>query len=106
MNFHSKRKGKAMFSFFQSKKQSESQDNSIESLIEEDQGLLDLLSPDSIEEHPSYVRLGGNYVRTLAVAHFANEVTANFLSKLHMMNANVSIIHHIEPTSADDMIKA
>lgn len=95
-----------MFSFFQSKKQSESQDNSIESLIEEDQGLLDLLSPDSIEEHPSYVRLGGNYVRTLAVAHFANEVTANFLSKLHMMNANVSIIHHIEPTSADDMIKA
>lgn len=88
------------------KKDVQQQEQSIESLIEEDHGLLDILSPDSIEEHPDYIRLGGNYVRTLAVAHFMNDVSANFLEKLHMLNANVSITHHIEPTSADDMIKA
>lgn len=94
-----------LFDLFK-KKSAPQQEETVESLIEADHGLLDLLSPDSIEEHPNYLRLGGNYVRTLAVAHFANDVSANFLAKLHMMSANVSIVHHMEPTSADDMVKA
>lgn len=79
---------------------------SVESLLDEHRGFLDLISPDSIEEQIDYLRLGGNYIRTLAVAHFSNTVTANFLEKLHTISANVSVIHHIEPTSADKMIKS
>ncbi|WP_245739691.1 VirB4 family type IV secretion system protein [Thermoflavimicrobium dichotomicum] len=75
-------------------------------MIGENQALLELLSPDSIEEKDSYIRLGGNYVRTLAVAYFSKEVEANFLEKLHHINANVSVIHHIEPTESEHMVKA
>ncbi len=72
----------------------------------EENSLLDIFAPDSIEERDSYLRLGSNYVRTLAVAHFSNQVEAGLLEKLHTMSANVSVIHHIEPTPADSMIKA
>lgn len=82
------------------------QEVQIEHLVEQDYTFLDVLSPDSIEEKDNYLRLGGNYVRTLAVAHFSNEVQAGFLEKLHNMSANVSIVHHIEPTFSEDMQKA
>ena len=67
---------------------------------------LDILSPDSIEEHDNYMRLGNNYVRTLVVTHFSNNVTGGFLDKLHSIGSNVSVIHHIEPTSAEAMIRS
>lgn len=90
--------------FFQKKPVRE--ESTIEQYITEENSILDIFSPDSIEEQESYLRLGANYVRTLAVAHFSNQVEAGFLEKLHTMSANVSVIHHIEPTPADGMIKA
>lgn len=90
--------------FFKKKKKQEVV--AIESLVDQDYAFLDILSPDSIEERENYVRLGGNYVRTLAVAHFSNTVHAGFLEKLHNMSANVSVIHHIEPSNSEDMVKA
>ncbi|MED4587870.1 VirB4 family type IV secretion system protein [Priestia flexa] len=79
---------------------------SLEQFVDDQSNLLDILSPDSIEEHDTYIRLGSNYVRTLVVAHFSNNVTAGFLDKLHSIGSNVSIIHHIEPTSAETMIRS
>ncbi|MBE2977748.1 VirB4 family type IV secretion system protein [Priestia megaterium] len=79
---------------------------SLETFVDEQSTFLDILSPDSIEEHDTYMRLGSNYVRTLVVAHFSNNVTAGFLEKLHSIGSNVSIIHHIEPTSAEAMIRS
>lgn len=93
---------KSLFSKFKKKKE----ESALESFVDEQTTFLDILSPDSIEEHDTYMRLGSNYVRTLAVAHFSNNVTAGFLEKLHSIGSNVSVIHHIEPTSAEAMIKS
>jgi type IV secretory pathway VirB4 component len=90
--------------FFQKTKPTEEPD--IENSITDESYLLDSFSPDSIEEGANYLRLGGNYVRTLAVSHFSNQVEAGFLEKLHTMSSNVSVIHHIEPTPSHEMIKA
>ncbi|WP_065451335.1 VirB4 family type IV secretion system protein [Bacillus sp. 445_BSPC] len=78
----------------------------LENFVDDQSTFLDILSPDSIEEHDSYMRLGSNYVRTLAVAHFSNNITAGFLDKLHSIGSNVSVIHHIEPTSSEAMVRA
>ncbi|SFQ86500.1 VirB4 family type IV secretion system protein [Priestia endophytica] len=93
-----------MFKLFSGKKKNE--EVSLENLVENNSNFLDILSPDSIEENDNYMRLGSNYVRTLAVAHFSNEVYIGFLDKLHNLGANVSVVHHIEPMSSDAMIKA
>ncbi|MDZ3956292.1 hypothetical protein U0X36_26120 [Bacillus thuringiensis] len=77
----------------------------IENMMLDNSTFLDIIAPDSIQEHEDYMRLGGNYIRTLAIAHFANDIRANFLEKLHNINANVSVVHHIEPTSIEGMIK-
>lgn len=79
---------------------------SLEHFVDDHSTFLDILSPDSIEEHDSYMRLGSNYIRTLVVAHFSNNITAGFLDKLHSIGSNVSVIHHIEPTSSDTMVRA
>jgi type IV secretory pathway VirB4 component len=78
---------------------------SLETYVEQGT-FLDILAPDSIEEHDTYIRLGSNYVRTLVVSHFSNDVMAGFLDKLHSIGSNVSVIHHIEPTSAEAMIRS
>ncbi|MDQ0418755.1 hypothetical protein J2Z48_002959 [Croceifilum oryzae] len=78
---------------------------SIENLIGNNSGLLNMISPDSIEEHRNYVRFGGNFCRTLAVTKFSSDIEANFLERLHNMSHNVSVIHHIEPTSIEEMKK-
>ncbi|MEI5915119.1 MULTISPECIES: VirB4 family type IV secretion system protein [Bacillus] len=77
----------------------------IESMMLDNSTFLDIIAPDSIQEHEDYMRLGGNYIRTLAIAHFSNDIRANFLEKLHNINANVSVVHHIEPTPVEGMIK-
>jgi type IV secretory pathway VirB4 component len=61
--------------------------------------------PTRIEEHEDYMILGNYHVRTLVVALFSNKVEAGFLDNLHTLGANISIVHHIEPTSAEAMIK-
>ncbi|SFX75311.1 hypothetical protein SAMN04487866_12244 [Thermoactinomyces sp. DSM 45891] len=76
---------------------------SLENMIGDNSGFLNMVSPDSVEEQQNYIRLGGNYCRTLAVAHFSSDVEANFLERLHNVNANVSVIHHIEPASSSAM---
>ena len=92
---------KFLSKFFNKKKEI-----SLESFVDEHSTFLDILSPDSIEEHDTYMRLGSNYVRTLVVAHFSNHVISGFLDNLHSIGSNVSIIHHIEPTSTEAMIKS
>lgn len=92
-----------MFGFLKKKKQDVSEPT-LETQV--NTSLLDLLSPDSIEEKVDYIRLGGNYCRTLCVSYFANDVQANFLQNLHNLPHNISIIHHIEPTNPDGMIKS
>lgn len=92
-----------MFGLFKKK---ETPKQTLESMIDDNRGFLDVLSPDSIEEQPDFIRLGGNYCRTLCVSHFTNDVQASFLQNLHNVPHNVSIIHHIEPTDSDDMIKS
>lgn len=79
---------------------------SLENFVDDHSTFLDILSPDSMEEHDTYMRFGSNYVRTLVVAHFSNHVIGGFLDNLHSIGSNVSIIHHIEPTSTDAMIKS
>jgi type IV secretory pathway VirB4 component len=79
---------------------------SLETYVDDQSTFLDILSPDSIEECDTYLRFGSNYVRTLAVAHFSNNVTAGFLEDLHSIGSNVSVIHHIEPTSSEQMIRS
>lgn len=81
-------------------------EQSLENFVDDHSTFLDILSPDSIEEHDTYMRFGSNYVRTLVVAHFSNHVIGGFLDNLHSIGSNVSIIHHIEPTSTDAMIKS
>ena len=79
---------------------------SLETFVDDHSTFLDILSPDSIEEQDTYMRLGSNYVRTLVVAHFSNNVMGGFLDKLHSIGSNVSVIHHIEPTSSETMVKS
>ncbi|PGZ17627.1 hypothetical protein COE43_12645 [Bacillus cereus] len=74
-------------------------------MIQSNNVFLELLSPDSVEETQDYIRLGSNYVRTLAVAYFATDIYAGFLDKLHSLEGNISIIHHIKPTSAEQTLK-
>ncbi|MED1107679.1 VirB4 family type IV secretion system protein [Bacillus paramycoides] len=80
-------------------------DDSIDYMIQSNNVFLELLSPDSVEETQDYIRLGSNYVRTLAVAYFATDIYAGFLDKLHSLEGNISIIHHIKPTSAEHTLK-
>lgn len=93
-----------MFGFF--KRQKKNTEDTIESRVDINRGFLDILAPDSIEEKVDYIRLGGNYCRTLCVSYFTNEVQANFLQNLHNLPYNISVIHHIEPTDSDNMIKS
>lgn len=90
--------------FFRRFKKIPDESKDLEKLFET-HSLPNLLAPDSVEEAQDHIRFGGNYVRTLAVAQFSNEVTAGFLEKLHNINANVSVVHHIEPANSDTMIK-
>lgn len=53
-----------MFGFFNKKKEPPAP-KTLESMIGENRGFLDVISPDSIEEQADYIRLGGNYCRTL-----------------------------------------
>ena len=95
-----------MLDFLSKWKGKNKQEVSLETFVDEQSTFLDILSPDSIEEHDNYMRLGNNYVRTLVVTHFSNNVTGGFLDKLHSIGSNVSVIHHIEPTSAEAMIRS
>ena len=95
-----------MLGFLSKFKKKKNEEASLESFVDDNSTFLDILSPDSIEEHDTYMRLGSNYVRTLVVSHFSNNVTAGFLEKLHSIGSNVSVIHHIEPTSAEAMIRS
>jgi type IV secretory pathway VirB4 component len=93
-----------MFGLFNRKKAEP--EKTLESMIDDNRGFLDIIAPDSIEEQFDYIRLGGNYARTLCVSYFTNDVQANFLQNLHNIPHNVSIVHHIEPSASDDMIKS
>lgn len=73
--------------------------------IEPESKLSANIMPLRIEEHEDYLILGNYYVRTLVVSLFSNNVEAGFLDTLHSLGANISIVHHIEPTSAEAMIK-
>ncbi|AZV45668.1 hypothetical protein BAOM_p015 (plasmid) [Peribacillus asahii] len=95
-----------MMKFLSKLKGKKQEEASLENFVDEHSTFLDILSPDSIEEHDTYMRFGSNYVRTLAVAHFSNNVTSGFLEKLHSIGSNVSVVHHIEPTSAEAMIRS
>ena len=95
-----------MMKFLSKLKGKKKEEASLENFVDEHSTFLDILSPDSIEEHDTYMRFGSNYVRTLAVAHFSNNVTSGFLEKLHSIGSNVSVVHHIEPTSAEAMIRS
>ncbi|TCS94848.1 VirB4 family type IV secretion system protein [Hazenella coriacea] len=94
-----------MFGFFNKKKEPPAP-KTLESMVGENRGFLDIISPDSIEEQADHIRLGGNYCRTLCVSHFTNDIQANFLQNLHNIPYNVSIVHHIEPSDSHDMIKS
>ncbi|ULL18343.1 hypothetical protein DVH26_30090 [Paenibacillus sp. H1-7] len=93
-----------MISIFRRKKKQTEDRPHLEQLMDDNSAFLDMLAPDSIQEELDHLRLGRNYVRVLAVAHYANDVLINWLSGLHETSGNISLSHHIAPRSSEGMI--
>lgn len=63
---------------------------------EYDDYLLTALSPDHIEEHNSFVKLGSNFTRTLVVMDFVTVLSQEDIQELSELPYNVSITYHFD----------
>lgn len=57
--------------------------------------ILNMLSPDSIEEKENYVRSGTNYTRTLVAVEFASVVNQEVIQKLNDLSDNISVVQYL-----------
>jgi type IV secretory pathway VirB4 component len=82
------------------------EENRIEFLMNEDlSGLKNAIAPSIFKEHSTYIQLGENYVRTLAIIDYPSTVHGNWLSKLYRFKGNVSLSFHLNPDTSEKMIK-
>jgi len=68
-------------------------------------GLKNAIAPSIMKEHPTYVQLGSNFVRTLAVLAYPTKVMGNWLSELYRFKGNVSVSFHLKPDMNSKMVK-
>lgn len=74
-----------------------------------DAGMLrinDLIAPEVIENHETYLRVGNRYMRTLIVVGYPPTVSFGWLQRLYSMAANIDISTHVEPMPTPNMIKS
>lgn len=64
------------------------------------------IAPDIIQEEWDYIRLGGNFCRTIAVINYPNTVKPNWLQRLYRFRGNLSITTHLVPKEADKIINS
>lgn len=57
--------------------------------------ILNLISPDSIEEKENYIRSGTNYTRTLVVVEYSSILVREYIRKLSDISDNISIVQYI-----------
>ena len=77
--------------FFRKKKEESLE----ESYYNANEHILNLLSPDSIEEKESYVRSGTNYTRTLVVVEYSSIIVQEYVQRLNDPSDNISVIQYI-----------
>lgn len=77
--------------FFRKKKEESLE----ESYYNANEHILNLLSPDSIEEKESYVRSGTNYTRTLVVVEYSSIIVQEYVQRLNDLSDNISVIQYI-----------
>lgn len=93
-----------IFDIFKRKSVSgESEEEFASSLLEYDNGLLSVLSPDYIQEHDNYVQLGSNYTRTLMLMDYNTLLSQEDIQEWSEISDNVSISYHIKKISTSEV---
>ncbi|MBY0077951.1 DUF87 domain-containing protein [Priestia aryabhattai] len=68
-------------------------------------GLKNRIAPSVYKEGSTFIQLGENFVRTLAVIDYPTEPEDNWLSRLYRFKGNVTISFHLEPKTSEKMSK-
>lgn len=76
-----------------------------ESFDEGNLNLQDLLSPDSIKETPTYMRMGGNYVKTLVAVNYKPILDREKILEMSEMSDNVSIVFYVQEIDSYEVQK-
>ncbi|MDT0193673.1 TrsE [Exiguobacterium sp. BG5(2022)] len=93
-----------LFDLFKKKSSfNESEEEFASSLLEYDNGLLSVLSPDYIQEHDNYVQLGSNYTRTLMLMDYNTLISQEDIQEWSEISDNVSISYHIKKISTNEV---
>lgn len=80
--------------------------NSIQSsVLDYNYNILNMLSPDSIEETETYVRSGGNYTRTLVVVEYSTILNRSQIEKANELSDNVSVVQYIREVDTTEVKK-
>ncbi|GAB6443006.1 hypothetical protein bcgnr5390_14680 [Bacillus luti] len=66
----------------------------------------DLIAPEVIENHETYIRVGNRFMRTLIVVGYPPNVSFGWLQRLYSIAANIDISTHIEPMPTNHMVKS
>lgn len=61
------------------------------------------VAPETFEEHESYLKRNGKYVRELVIADYPGQVSAGWLDRLFTSSVNVRVSYHIMPRDPDSM---
>lgn len=59
------------------------------------ENLLNMLSPDSIEEKESYIRSGMNFTRTLVAVEYSAILAKTYIQKMNDVSDNISIVQYL-----------
>jgi len=70
-----------------------------------DRDSIHAIYPFSLEQFPTYIQSGENFIRVLAVAEYPERVNGNWLSELRRKKDSIHIIQYIRGSSSKGMIK-
>ncbi len=92
-----------LLNLFSSKKKKET---SLEdSFLESNDYILNMISPDSIEEKEDYIRSGTNYLRTLVAVEYTSVISQEVIQKLNDLSDNISIVQYLNDYDISDVRK-
>lgn len=76
-----------------------------ESFYNSNEHILNMLSPDSIQEAESYVRSGTNYTRTLVVVEYTPILKQESIEKLNELSDNISVVQYVSEYDSSEVRK-
>lgn len=69
------------------------------------ENILNLLSPDSIEEEESFVRSGANFTRTLVAAEYSAILNQEHIMNLNDLSENISVVQFLTEYDSGEVRK-